>query len=86
MSPVERFSHIDSRSLAVNFRVMELDDNLPVRRSDPLRQLAQQDLDPLSVDELHMRITALEEEITRTRAKIAFTREYRASADALFKR
>jgi len=65
---------------------MELDDLLPSRKSDALGQVAQQDLDPLSIDELHQRIVLLEAEIARTRAKIGTAVSQRASADALFKR
>ena len=65
---------------------MEPDDLLPLRRDDPLSQLSLQDLDPLSVSELHARVTALEAEAARTRAKIAATLDQRASAEALFKR
>ena len=65
---------------------MEPDDLLPLRRDDPLKQLLQQDLDPLSVSELHARVAALEAEAARTRAKITATLDQRASAEALFKR
>jgi len=65
---------------------MEPDDLLPLRRDDPLKQVLQQDLDPLSVDELNTRITLLETEITRVRTKIKTTMSQRVSADALFKR
>jgi len=65
---------------------MEPDDLLPLRREDPLKQLSLQDLDPLSVSELHARVAALEAEAARTRAKITATLDQRASAEALFKR
>ncbi len=55
------------------------------RNNDPVSALAKQDLDPLSVDELHIRIRLLESEITRTREKIEGAVNHRASADALFK-
>lgn len=63
---------------------MDLDELFPGKPEDPLTQLMRQDLDPLSVDELHTRITLLEGEITRTRAKIEAAVNHRASADALF--
>jgi uncharacterized small protein (DUF1192 family) len=65
---------------------MDADENLPRRKDDLLAQLARQDLDPLSVDELHERIAALEAEIVRSRSKIDRAVHHRASADALFKR
>jgi uncharacterized small protein (DUF1192 family) len=65
---------------------MDADENLPRRKDDLLAQLARQDLDPLSVDELHERIAALKAEIVRSRSKIDRAVHHRASADALFKR
>jgi uncharacterized small protein (DUF1192 family) len=55
------------------------------RNTDPLSMLVKQDLDPLSVDELHARIEILESEIVRTRQKIEGAVNHRASADALFR-
>ncbi|HVJ03111.1 MAG TPA: DUF1192 domain-containing protein [Sphingomonas sp.] len=65
---------------------MDADENLPRRKDDLLMQLARQDLDPLSVDELEERIAALEAEIARSRTKINRAINHRASADALFKK
>lgn len=65
---------------------MDLDDLFPNRPEDPLTLLGRQDLDPLSVDELHARIAALEAEIARVRAKIDAAVSHRSAADALFKR
>ena len=39
---------------------MDIDDNLPLRRDDPLANLVKQDIDALSVAELEARIAALE--------------------------
>ena len=64
---------------------MDLDDILGPRPDDPLPSLLREDLDRLSVAELHARIAALEGEIARTRAKIDGAVTHRASADALFK-
>ena len=64
---------------------MEADENLPLRRDDPLANLVRQDLDPLSVAELEARIAALKSEITRCEGKIAFASRHRSVADALFK-
>ncbi len=65
---------------------MDLDELFPNKPSDPLSQLAAQDLDPLSVDELHERIAALEAEIARTKAKAEAAVSFRADADAIFKK
>jgi len=65
---------------------MDIDDIQPRPSNDPLGQLAKQDLDPLSVDELHERIALLEAEIARARQKIDRAVNHRASAESLFKR
>lgn len=67
-------------------RFMDLDDILGSRPDDPLTALVREDLDRLSVLELEARITALEGEIARSRAKMESAVHHRASADALFKR
>jgi uncharacterized small protein (DUF1192 family) len=60
-------------------------DDLPRRARDLVAELAKQDLDPLSVEELHARIAALEAEIDRVRRKLQHAVNHRASADALFR-
>ncbi len=65
---------------------MEPDDFLPKRADDPVAVLARQDLDPLSVAELHARVAALEAELQRVRHKIEGAVNHRATADGLFKR
>ena len=65
---------------------MDLDELFPGKPDDPLVQLTRQDLDPLSVEELHARIALLEADIARVRAKIDFSVNHRASAEALFKK
>jgi uncharacterized small protein (DUF1192 family) len=65
---------------------MDLEDIQPRPSSDIVSQLARQDLDPLSVDELHARIALLEAEIARARAKIDRAVNHRANAEGLFKR
>ena len=65
---------------------MEIDDNLSLRRDDPLNNLVKQDIDALSVAELETRIAALKAEITRCEGKIAFANKHRSVADALFKK
>lgn len=62
------------------------DDPFSSRPDDPLVQLARQDLDPLSKDELDERIRALEAEIARVRTHMEAAERHRSAADALFKR
>lgn len=56
-----------------------------IRPDDLLKQVAKQDLDPLSVAELHERVAALEAEIARTRQRMLRAVNHRANADSLFK-
>jgi uncharacterized small protein (DUF1192 family) len=65
---------------------MDLDELFPSKPDDPLTLLTKQDLDPLSVEELEARIAVLEGEIERVRAKMESSVNFRASADALFKK
>lgn len=65
---------------------MDMDENLPRKADDPLAALARQDLDPFSVDELHERVKALETEISRTKRKIEYAVNHKASAEALFRK
>lgn len=64
-----------------------MDDDLASARPDhPLRLLAREDLDPLSLAELDARIAALEAELARTRAKREAAGRFRGAADALFRK
>jgi uncharacterized small protein (DUF1192 family) len=65
---------------------MDLEELFPSKPEDPLAQLVRQDLDPLSVEELHARIETLEGEIARVRARIEAAVNHRASADQLFRK
>lgn len=65
---------------------MDLDELYARTPGDPLTLLVKQDLDPMSVEELGLRIQALEGEIARVKARIERSINHRASADALFKR
>ena len=65
---------------------MDLDDLFAKRPQDPLTLLGQQDLDPLSVEELALRKEVLQAEIARTESKIDAVVNFRASADALFRK
>jgi len=64
---------------------MEPDDPRP-SSTDPIVPLAAQDLERLSVEELEVRIVALEAEIARSRRHLERAVNHRASADALFRR
>jgi uncharacterized small protein (DUF1192 family) len=77
---------IDSKRSHVKICYMEADENLPLRRDDPLAILVRQDLDPLSVNELEERIANLKSEISRCEGKIAFATRHRSTADALFRK
>lgn len=65
---------------------MDLDELFPDKPDDPLTLLTKQDLDPLSVDELHARIAILEAEIARVKAKLENSVNFRATAEGLFKK
>lgn len=65
---------------------MDLDELFPDKPDDPLTLLTRQDLDPLSVEELKARIAILEAEIVRVKAKLAYSVNFRASADELFRK
>jgi uncharacterized small protein (DUF1192 family) len=65
---------------------MDLDDLFPSKPDDPLVALAKQDLDPISVDELHARIAALKAEIARVEAHMHRAEQHRSAAEQLFKR
>jgi uncharacterized small protein (DUF1192 family) len=74
------------RRARVNAATMDLEELFPDKPDDPLVLLGKQDLDPLSVDELHARIALLEAEIARVRAKLEASVNFRASAEELFRR
>lgn len=65
---------------------MDLDELFAKTPGDPLTLLVRQDLDPLSVEELGLRIQALEAEIARVKTQMDRSINHRASADAIFKR
>ncbi|WP_324807103.1 DUF1192 domain-containing protein [Sphingomonas sp. LY29] len=65
---------------------MDLDELFPSRPDDPLTLLVREDLDPLSIGELQLRIEALKGEIARVDAHIARVQQHRSAADELFKR
>lgn len=65
---------------------MDLDDLFPSKPGDPLAELAKQDLDPLSQDELAERIEALKAEIARVEAHMNAATKHRSAAEELFKK
>ncbi|MGL5838683.1 MAG: DUF1192 domain-containing protein [Sphingorhabdus sp.] len=65
---------------------MDLDELFARRPDDPLVALLKQDIERLSIDELHERIQALQGEIGRCEAKIAAASSHRNAADALFRK
>lgn len=65
---------------------MDLDDLFPSKPGDPLVELAKQDLDPISIEELHARIEVLKAEIARVEAHINRAQAHRSAAEELFKK
>jgi uncharacterized small protein (DUF1192 family) len=65
---------------------MDVDDLFPSKPGDPLVELGRQDLDPISIDELHERIEALKAEIARVEAHIERVSAHRSAAEELFKK
>jgi uncharacterized small protein (DUF1192 family) len=65
---------------------MDLEDLFPDKPGDPLTELKKQDLDPISIEELHERIAALKEEIARVETHIERVTRHRSAAEELFKR
>ncbi|HVM38908.1 MAG TPA: DUF1192 domain-containing protein [Sphingomicrobium sp.] len=65
---------------------MDLDDLFPSKPGDPLTELARQDLDPLSIEELEARVAALEAEIARVQAHMERAQTHRSIADELFRK
>jgi uncharacterized small protein (DUF1192 family) len=65
---------------------MDEDDFFSSKPQDPLTLILKQDLGPLSVDELNVRIEALKSEIARVEQHLADTARHRSAADDLFKK
>ena len=65
---------------------MDLDDLSPSKPDDPLVALGRQDLDPMSIEELHERIEALKAEIARVEAHVQRVLSHRSAAEELFKK
>ena len=60
--------------------------NSGVKRRAVQFGVTKQDLDPLSVEELHARIAILEAEIVRVRTKLENAVNFRSTADELFRK
>ena len=65
---------------------MDPDDLAPRRGDDPLSALAREDLDPLSLAELDLRLAALKAEIARCEAHKTRASAHRADAESLFRK
>jgi uncharacterized small protein (DUF1192 family) len=65
---------------------MDLEELFPSKPGDPLVELAKQDLDPMSVEELEARIEALKAEIARVAAHMQRAQIHRSAAEELFKK
>jgi len=65
---------------------MDLDDLFPSKPGDPLVELAKQDLDPMSIEELQERIESLKAEIARVEAHMNRAQAHRSAAEDLFKK
>ncbi|MCJ7420608.1 DUF1192 domain-containing protein [Sphingomicrobium astaxanthinifaciens] len=61
-----------------------MDDEDDFQPGEPIVELAREDLDPLSVEELDARIRRLEAEIERVKAHKAGKTGHMSAADALF--
>jgi uncharacterized small protein (DUF1192 family) len=65
---------------------VDLEDLFPSKPGDPLVELARQDLDPMSVEELNERIEALRTEIARVENHMRRAVAHRSAAEELFKK
>jgi uncharacterized small protein (DUF1192 family) len=65
---------------------VDLEDLFPSKPGDPLVELAKQDLDPMSVEELQARIEALKAEIARVENHMRRAQDHRSAAEELFKK
>lgn len=65
---------------------MDFDDLFSSKPKDPLVELAKEDLGPLSLDELAVRIETLKAEIARAEAHRDAAASHLSAADELFKK
>ena len=68
------------------FAPMDLEDLFPSKPGDPLVELAKQDLDPMSIEELQARVESLKGEIARVEAHMQRAQTHRSAAEDLFKK
>jgi len=80
------FGLIDIARPSVNDQRMDFDEILAKNPGDPLAQLARQDLERLSLEELNGRIALLEAEAARSRQQIERATKHRGFADDLFRK
>jgi len=81
-----RAALIDLSRRRVNDSVVDLDDLFPSKPGDPLVELAKQDLDPMSIEELQARIESLKAEIARAESHMQRVQTHRSAAEELFKK
>lgn len=65
---------------------MDLEELFPSKPGDPLAELAKQDLDPMSIEELRARVEALKAEIARVEAHMTRAQAHRTAAEEIFKK
>jgi uncharacterized small protein (DUF1192 family) len=65
---------------------VDLEDLFPSKPGDPLVELARQDLDPMSIEELRARIESLQGEIARVEAHMQRAEVHRSAAEELFRK
>ena len=65
---------------------MDLEELFPSKPGDPLVELAKQDLDPMSIEELKARVEALKAEIARVEAHMTRAQAHRTAAEEIFKK
>jgi len=65
---------------------VDLEDLFPSKPGDPLVELAKQDLDPMSIEELKARIEVLQVEIARVENHMKRAQDHRSAAEELFKK
>ena len=65
---------------------MDLDELFPSKPDDPLVALGKQDLDPMSIEELKVRIETLKVEIARVENHMKRAQDHRSAAEELFKK
>jgi uncharacterized small protein (DUF1192 family) len=73
-------------AVSVNDSRVDLEDLFPSKPDDPLVALGRQDLDPMSIEELHARIDTLKAEIARVEAHMQRAEVHRSAAEELFKK